>query len=98
MMTVDTPLRRTWQLLEQGMQDGLHPGAQLYVSLAGKIVADLAVGEARSGLRMQPETINLWLSSTKPVTAVLLGQFLEAGKMAWDDPVAFVASALLNNA
>ncbi|MBC8002743.1 MAG: beta-lactamase family protein, partial [Opitutaceae bacterium] len=26
--------------------------------------------------------------STKPVTAVLLGQFLEAGKMAWDDPVA----------
>lgn len=82
------PLRRSRQLLEQGIRDGLHPGAQLYVSLRGQVVADLALGQARPGVSMRPDTINLWLSSTKPVTAVLLGQLMEAGQLAWDDPVA----------
>lgn len=82
------PLPRTVALLKEGIEGGLHPGAQLYVSVAGEPVANLAVGEARPGRPLATGDLVLWLSSTKPTAAVALGRLWEAGALELDDPVA----------
>jgi CubicO group peptidase (beta-lactamase class C family) len=79
---------RTTELIQQQMSEGLHVGAQLYVSLEGKPVANLALGLARPGVPMRPFTLMLWLSSTKPIAAVAIGQLWEKGKLGLDDLVA----------
>jgi len=76
------------QIIEQGIERGLHIGAQIYVSRDGKTIADMAFGLAREGIAMTPETIMLWMSSTKPITSIAIGQIWERGKIALDDPVA----------
>jgi CubicO group peptidase (beta-lactamase class C family) len=81
-------LARTTALIQQGIEQGLHPGAQLYISRDGNIVADLAFGEARDGAAMTSGSINLWMSSVKPVAAVAIGQLWEKGKLDLDDRVA----------
>ena len=81
-------LERACRAIESGIARGLHVGAQLYVSLEGKPVADLAFGMARDGVPMTPETIMLWMSATKPITVVALAQVWERGKIALDDRVA----------
>lgn len=63
-------------------------GAQVYVSRRGECVADLAVGEARPGEALGRDMLMLWLSSTKPIAAVAVGQLWERGKLELDDPVA----------
>src|SRR5439155_11832603 len=70
----DVRLPRTLAAIERGVEHGLHVGAQLYVSLGGEIVADMAVGEARWGVAMQTDTLMLWLSAGKPITAVAVSQ------------------------
>ncbi|MDX1501109.1 MAG: serine hydrolase domain-containing protein [Thermoanaerobaculia bacterium] len=74
--------------LERGIDEGLHLGGQLYVSLAGRPVADLALGEARPGVALTRGHLMLWLSSTKPVAAVAVARLWEAGLLDLDDPVA----------
>ena len=81
-------LPKTRAALERGIADGLHPGAQLYVSRHGEAVADLALGEARPGVPMRPDTLMLWLSASKPVAAVAIGQLWERGLLRLDDPIA----------
>jgi len=81
-------LRRTTQLIETGIAEGLHLGAQLYVSIAGKCAADLVIGESRAGVAMASDTLSLWLSAGKAVTAVAIAQQIERGQLAADDPVA----------
>jgi CubicO group peptidase (beta-lactamase class C family) len=83
-----TPLPRSLALLDQGRAAGLHRGAQLYVSLRGQSVAEAAIGESRPGVPMTADTINLWFSSGKPLTAVAIAQSLERGLLSLDDPVA----------
>jgi CubicO group peptidase (beta-lactamase class C family) len=83
-MTLD----RASNSIESGIGRGLHVGAQLYVSLDGRAVADLAFGMARDGVAMTPDTIMLWMSSIKPITVVAVAQMWERGKIALDDPVA----------
>jgi CubicO group peptidase (beta-lactamase class C family) len=80
-------LPETLALLEQGRPSILHPGAQLYVSLRGDVLADAALGEARPGVAMLPETPTLWLSSGKPITAVAIAQLVERGRLEFDDRV-----------
>ncbi|MEO1085802.1 MAG: serine hydrolase domain-containing protein, partial [Acidobacteriota bacterium] len=83
-------LPRTIQLLESGIAEGLHLGAQLYVSRGGSHKAQslsLAIGERAPGLPMEESTLNIWLSSTKPVTAVALGILWERGLLELDDVV-----------
>jgi CubicO group peptidase (beta-lactamase class C family) len=75
-------------LIERGVADGLHSGGQLYVSRAGAVIADWATGDARPGVPMSTDTIVLWLSAVKPITAVALAQFWERGRVSLDDPVA----------
>lgn len=80
-------LPRTLALLEQGRHSILHPGAQLYVSLRGEVVADVALGEARPGVPMRMDTLTLWLSAGKPITAVAIAQLVERGLLSFDDSV-----------
>lgn len=81
------PLSQTMATLEHGIADGLHLGAQVYVSLAGTAVADASIGEARVGVPMTPDTIVQWRSSGKPVGAVAIAQLWERGWLDLDDPV-----------
>lgn len=75
-------------LLRQGIGDGYHLGAQVAASLGGERVADIAVGEARAGVALAPDTLLPWFSGTKALTAVAVAQQWERGEVALDDPVA----------
>ncbi len=88
MPPIEHPLPRTLELLERGRADGLHPGGQIYASIDRRPVADLAFGEASPGRPMTPEHLMLWLSSSKPVTAVAVARLWEAGRLELDDRVA----------
>ncbi|HEY3674268.1 MAG TPA: serine hydrolase domain-containing protein [Acidimicrobiia bacterium] len=73
--------------LVDGIERGLHPGAMLYASIDGKPVADVAVGEARAGTPMTPDSLVIWFSMTKPSVAVSIAQQWERGALELDDPV-----------
>jgi CubicO group peptidase (beta-lactamase class C family) len=83
-------LPNTLEILQRGIADGLHPGAQLYVSRRGEVLADLAFGEARPGVPLRPDSIMRWLSSGKPLLAVAIALLHEEGKLSLDAPVATV--------
>ena len=89
-MTAQTELAlpRTRNVITRGITDGLHLGAQLYVSINGEVVADAAVGESRPGEPLRSDDLMLWLSSCKPVTAVAVVRQAERGRLRLDDPVA----------
>ncbi|MBS13597.1 MAG: serine hydrolase [Gemmatimonadetes bacterium] len=90
MTDLELNLPLTHQLLLEGIDAGLHPGAQIYVSQRGAVVANDGIGESRPGVPMTCDTLNLWMSCTKPITAVLLGQLWEQGQMDIDAPAAEV--------
>ncbi len=81
-------LPRTVAILQRGIEQGLHPAAQLHVWRDGSAVADVALGEARPGVPMREDTLTLWLSATKPVAAVAVGQLWERGLLELDDRIA----------
>ncbi|MEM7585875.1 MAG: serine hydrolase domain-containing protein [Acidobacteriota bacterium] len=96
-------LPHTRELLEHGIEQELHFGAQVYVSLGagasggsgeGMRRVELMVGDHTLATRdaprrpMTPDTLMIWLSSTKPITAVAIGQLWERGLLDLDDPVA----------
>lgn len=76
------------ELVEQGITQGLHSGAQVYVSMAGEVVADMAFGQALPGVEMTTDTLMVWLSAGKPITAVAIAQQWEDGDLDLDAPVA----------
>ena len=80
-------LPRTAAILQRGIAEQMHLGAQLFVARRGKVVVDGAVGEARVGVPMTSETVLLWLSSGKPITAVAVAQLWEKGQLRLEDPV-----------
>ncbi|MEM7048439.1 MAG: serine hydrolase domain-containing protein [Acidobacteriota bacterium] len=88
MTNSSTRLTKTLAAIEGGIADQLHLGAQLYVSLGGQAVADLAIGTDREGQPLTSEHLTLWLSASKPITAVAIGQLWERGRLELDDPVA----------
>ena len=94
-----TALPRTQRVLLDGIAAGLHPGAQLYVSLNGEPFADVAFGDARPpttstpAVAMTPQTRTLWMSAGKPVTAVAILQLVVRGLIALDARIADVIPA-----
>jgi CubicO group peptidase (beta-lactamase class C family) len=76
------------EVLERGMADGTHIGAQVYVSRHGEVVADCGLGDARAGVPMTTDTLMNWFSMTKAVTAVAVAQQWEAGAIDVDAPTA----------
>jgi CubicO group peptidase (beta-lactamase class C family) len=87
-MSQNESLPRAAAVIENGIKQRLHLGAQLYVSRGGKTAADLAFGEAREGVPMRPDTLMLWMSSIKPITAIAIAMMWERGKLDLDDAVA----------
>jgi CubicO group peptidase (beta-lactamase class C family) len=80
-------LSKTVSLLESGILEGMHLGAQLYVSLGGLVVADVAVGHSRPGIPMRTDTLSLWLSAVKPITALAIAQLWNRKFLDLDDRV-----------
>jgi len=79
------------ELIEQGIADGLHLGAQVCVSQHGETIADIAIGKVSAepdSPDLTPDSIALWMSSGKPITATAIGQLYDRGELDFDDPVA----------
>jgi len=81
-------LPRTVAAIRSGIEERLHLGAQLYVSMDGDVRVDGALGEDRPGVPLTRDHLMLWLSATKAVTAVAIAQLWERGRLALDDPIA----------
>lgn len=88
---------RTRAVIEGGIRDGVHPGAQLCVSRHGEVLIDEAFGSAREGVLMQRNSIVLWFSAGKPLTAVAIGQLVERGLLHWDTRVAEIIPEFAQN-
>jgi hypothetical protein len=73
--------------IERGIEQDWHSGAQIYASVHGEACADLAIGEARPGVRMTTSTIVEWASATRPITCVAAGILWQRGLLDLDDPV-----------
>jgi CubicO group peptidase (beta-lactamase class C family) len=74
--------------LERQREDGLHDGAQVYVSRFGEPLLDVAVGESVPGRALERDDVMMWYSSGKPVTTTAVLQMWEQGRLGLDDPVA----------
>jgi CubicO group peptidase (beta-lactamase class C family) len=81
-------LPRTRAAIEKGIAQGLHPGAQLCVACDDRVLTDAALGESRPGVAMTPDSLTLWMSSCKPITAIAVAQQWEQGILDLDAPVA----------
>lgn len=75
------------QLIQTGINERLHLGAQITVSIDGDVVASTARGEAAPGTPLTSDSLVLWKSSGKPLTAVAVMQGVEKGLIALDDPI-----------
>ncbi len=80
-------LQRAIDLLEEQRREGLHHGAQLFVARSGKILVDAAIGEVTAGIPLATDSVMLWFSATKPLTAVAIAQLWEQNTLSLDDPV-----------
>ena len=80
-------MNRTSRVVDEGIAQGLHLGAQIYVSIDARPAIDLASGQASPGVPMHSDRVMLYLSSGKPLTAVVVGQLVEEGALSVDDPV-----------
>ena len=80
-------LARTQAVLRAGVAAQVHAGAQLALVHRGELV-ECGVGLARPDRQIRPESILLWMSSTKPLMSVAIGQLVERGLVDFDDPVA----------
>jgi CubicO group peptidase (beta-lactamase class C family) len=86
-MIIDAKLTAFAEALQEGVDAGLHPGAQAYVSLAGQPLLDVAVGESRPGVRMTPDHVLLWMSAGKPISAYLAAKRVTRGLLDLDQTV-----------
>jgi CubicO group peptidase (beta-lactamase class C family) len=81
-------LPETSKVIESGIERGSHTGLQLYVSRGGKAVADTGFGESSPGVAMTADSITMWLSAGKPLTAVAILQLVEHGLLDLDGRIA----------
>lgn len=81
-------VREAERLLSEGVEEGLHLGAQLVVRRDGEVVAELAVGESRPGVPMRVDSVLPWHSISKVATALAVAQQWERREVGLDDPVA----------
>ncbi len=83
-------------LLEKQREAGLHDGAQLFVARNGNVVLDAAIGEAQAGVPLATDSVMLWYSSTKPLTAVAIAQLFERGRLKLEDRVQSIIPEFAN--
>lgn len=87
MKTIDQALPETSHVIRSGMERGLQSGLQLYVSFGGEVIADCGFGESAPGMEMTADSIMLWLSAGKPLTAVAIMQLVERDLLELDAKV-----------
>jgi CubicO group peptidase (beta-lactamase class C family) len=76
------------ETLERQCADGLHDGAQAYVSRHGEALLDIAIGQSHPGRALERDDVMLWYSSGKPLTTVAVLQLWERGRLGLDDRIA----------
>lgn len=81
-------MKKTIEMIQEGIREGWRPGAQLWVERGGEVLCDGAWGEARPGVAMGSDSVLLWRSAVKPVVAVAVAQQVERGALGLDDSVA----------
>jgi CubicO group peptidase (beta-lactamase class C family) len=81
---------QTRAAVSAGLEERIHLGTQLCVMHRGEVLIDEAFGEAREGTPMTRDSLTLWFSAGKPITAVAIAQLVERGLLAWDTRVAEV--------
>jgi CubicO group peptidase (beta-lactamase class C family) len=83
---VDTGVPATVRALTAEAEEGLFSrGAQLYVSVGGEVVADVAVGVEGTGRPVTTETLFSVYCAAKPVTAVGIARLVDEGRLGLDD-------------
>jgi CubicO group peptidase (beta-lactamase class C family) len=88
MEPVDAALPETSKAIRAEIERGLHTGLQLYVSRGCEVIADCGFGESSPGVAMTADTIMMWLSAGKPLTAVAILQLVEQGLLDLDGRIA----------
>lgn len=83
-------LEKTGELIQTGIDRGLHLGAQVAVWFEGAVPQSACYGQASPGREMTEDTILPWLSASKAVAAVAIAQLWELGRVDLDAPVAMV--------
>lgn len=81
-------LPKTTEAIQTGIHLHWNPGAQLCVWHDGVLVTNSAAGHAAHDILMQPDSINLWFSSGKPIAAVAVSLLKQDGLLDYDEPVA----------
>lgn len=76
------------ELLRREQADGWHEGAQCYVSVAGEVLLDAAVGTSDGERPLLTDDLMSWYSSGKPLTTTAILRLWERGLLGLDDPVA----------
>lgn len=79
---------RAHTAIRQGIANGLHRGCQIYVSHDNSPLADVGIGEAAPDVAMTGDTVNLWRSAGKPMTAAAVLRVMEDRRLSLDDAVA----------
>jgi len=82
------PFDEVVETLERQRAEGLHDGAQAYVSRFGEPLLDVAIGESAPGRALERDDVMMWYSSGKPVTTTAVLHLWERGQLGLDDPVA----------
>lgn len=78
---------QTAAVIRDGVERQLHTGCQIYISYAGEVAADCGIGLSSADQPMTADTLNIWLSAGKPLTAVAILQQWELGRLELDDRV-----------
>lgn len=81
------PLEQAMGKLADGVADGRHPGAQLYVSRHGTPLLEFACGEAAPGVPLTVDSVTAWFSASKPLTAMAIAWLYDRGRLGLDEPV-----------
>lgn len=85
------PGRRLQDVLgiaERFCADGTDAGIALYAEQRGEVILEAAVGRTDAGEDLTTGTKFLYLSASKPLTAVAVALLVERGLLAWSDPLA----------
>jgi CubicO group peptidase (beta-lactamase class C family) len=80
-------LPRVHAEFDNGIAAGREPGVQIYVSVGGQAVVDDALGDTRPGVPMTRDSLPIWMSAGKPITAILLAKLVADGLIEIQTPV-----------
>lgn len=77
---------RTSRVVFDGIERRWHHGMQIYLSVQGEPIVNVAVGDAAPGVELSSATLMLWLSSGKPITAAAILRLVDSGELRLDQP------------